>query len=163
MYLRNSVMLVVFFALASVVGAQQTSINPDTDNLRTESGNLNLTHIQKEYNSRSDQVPDFVGALIGDQTITINLSQTQSTEDILKQDVIGVKTEGVKTKEISYGVMENPTLELWITQKNIETLSKAENRQQKLKQMIQNRDIRYETNSLGMKIKVTVMNFFMSL
>ena len=147
----------------SAIGAQQVTDTSSSGNVLTDSDHLNLSHVQKQYNSRSGEVPEFVGSIIGDQTITVNLTQINNSKDLLKKDVIGVETDGVRTEEIKYGLMQNPTLKIWITQQNIDRLSNAEDRQKELKKMIQNKDIRYETKTLGTAIKMAVMNFFISL
>jgi hypothetical protein len=147
----------------SAVGAQQVTDTSSSGNVLTDSDHLNLSHVQKQYNSRSGEVPEFVGSIIGDQTITVNLTQIDDSKDLLKEDVIGVETDGVRTEEIKYGAMQNPTLKIWITQQNVNRLSNAEDKQKELKKMIQNKDIRYETKTLGTAIKMAVMNFFISL
>ncbi|EGQ43033.1 MAG: hypothetical protein J07AB43_10220 [Candidatus Nanosalina sp. J07AB43] len=161
--MRYAAVTLITLLSVSAVGAQQVTGSSSPENVLTDSGHLNLSYVQEKYNSRSGEVPDIVGSIIGDQTITVNLTRINDSEKLLKEDVIGVKTNGVRTEEIRYGTMQNPTLKIWITQQNIDRLSNAEDRQKELKRMIQNKDIRYETKTLGTAVKMAVMNFFISL
>jgi len=159
----------VVLLLMSTAFAQQAVIDsppgPEPqppEPVKPVSPELNLTQLQERYNQRSDQIPSYVGSIIGDQTITVNLSEVNGTSEMLEEDVIGVKTDGVKTDELKWGEFEHPTLKIWITQENIERLSNAEKPPQELKEMMKDNDLRYETYTLGNSIKMSLMEFLLS-
>lgn len=164
--------VLMIFSLLVTGAAAQENLEPvsnssvgessGTEAVTTVSQHVNLSELQESYNSRSDQIPGFVGSIIGDQTITVNLSELETGEKVLKEDIIGVKTNGVRTEDIQWGAMDDPSLKIWITQENIEQLREAENTQKTLKQMFKNKEIRYETYTLGTSIKMGIMNFFLS-
>ena len=158
---RKTLLVTAFLLITSISLAQDTADTtlkqPD---LQKE--HVNLTELKQQYNSRSGEVPEFVGSIIGDQTITVNLTGLETGEEMLKKDLIGVETNGVKTEQIKWGGMEEPTLKIWIDESDVEKLSKAENPQQTLKKMLKTQEIRYETYTLGNSIKMGIMQFFLS-
>jgi len=169
MKMRRLVFGITVLLLMSTAVAQQAVINtppgPEPqppEPVQPISPTVNLTEVQEQYNQRSDQIPSFVGSIIGDQTITVNLSEVNGTEQILEEEIIGVKTDGVKTDNIQWGAFEDPTLKIWITQENLERLGNAEEPPQELKEMMKEDDIRYETYTVGNSIKMSLMKFFLS-
>lgn len=161
MKFRLAIAALIFLLVASTAAAQQNIQQPNTS-AQVETPTLNLTQLQSRYNQNSDQIPGFVGSIIGDQTITVNLSEMETGSEMLEEDVIGVKTNGVKTEDLQWGEFEDPTLKIWITQENVETLSEAEDTPQKLKEMMKNDEIRYETYSFGNAVKFGIMELFIS-
>lgn len=165
MKLRTVLIVFAILLFTSTVVAQQeriqTAPGPEPEPVDPENVELNLSQIQDRYNQRSDQIPPFVGSIIGDQTITVNLSGVEQGEALLEEDIIGVKTEGVETSDIQWGEYEEPTLKIWITQENIDRLSESSQPSQELKDMLKNKDIRYETYTLGNSIKASLLNLFM--
>ncbi len=160
--MRLNLALVVFSALflISSTAAQTSGSELDTTG-QVETPTINLTQLQNQYNQRSGEIPGFVGSVIGDQTITINLSELETGSEMLEEDIIGVKTKGVKTEEIQWGAFDEPSLKIWITQENIETINSAEDPAQKINQMMKNDEIRYETYTLGNALKFGLMELAM--
>lgn len=158
---RETVVVTAFLLLTSISLAQSTAEKTIREPDLGQS-HVNLTELKQSYNSRSDQIPGFVGSIIGDQTITVNLTGLETGEEMLKKDLIGVETNGVKTEEIKWGAMEEPTLEIWVDESDVEKLSQAENPQQTLKKMLKTKEIRYETHTLGNSIKMGIMELFLS-
>ncbi|MFB6115912.1 MAG: hypothetical protein ABEK10_00210 [Candidatus Nanosalina sp.] len=153
-----SLTLLVFISFsAAQISGQKELRQPDL-----QPRQLNLTELKQKYNARSDQIPGFVGSIIGDQTITVNLTGLETGEKLLKKDIIGVKTNGVKTEEIQWGAMKNPTLKVWIDESDVQKLTQSKNPQKALKEMLKTQEIRYETYTLGNKIKMGIMQLFLS-
>lgn len=155
--------------LVSTGVGQQEMINPEPgpepqppEPVQPASPSLNLTLLQEQYNQRSDQIPPYVGSIIGDQTITVNLSEVNGSEKILKEEIIGVRTNGVRTEEVQWGEFEEPTLKIWITQENLERLGSSDEPSKELKAMMKNDDIKYQTYTIGNSIKMGLVKFFLS-
>lgn len=165
--MRRKILLAAVTTLLLATSASSQNIDQkinqkEINTTQVETPKVNLSDLQSQYNQRSDQIPDFVGSIIGDQTITLNLSQMETGSESLKQDIIGIKTNGVKTEDIQWGAFEKETLKIWITEENIETLSEAEEPPKKLKEMMKTDQIRYETYTLGNAVKFGIMELFMS-
>jgi len=160
--MRLKLALAAFAVLlvASSAIAQTTETDLNTTG-QIESTTVNLTQLQNQYNQRSDEIPGFVGSVIGDQTITINLSELETGSEMLEEDIIGVKTNCVKTEDIQWGAFEEPSLKIWITQENVESINNAEDTAQKINQMMKNDEIRYETYTLGNALKFGLMELAM--
>jgi len=141
----------------------QNATAMQAENLQEEAPTLNLTAMQKQYNENSDEIPSFVGTVIGDQTITVNLTQLETGSEMLEEDIIGVKTNGVETKDIQWGNFEEPTLKIWITQENVESLQNAEEPPQKLNEMMKNDKIKYETYTFGNSLMFGALELLASL
>ncbi|MFB6242046.1 MAG: hypothetical protein ABEJ36_04585 [Candidatus Nanosalina sp.] len=122
---------------------------------------VNLTKLKTQFNKNTDRIPGFVGSLIGDQTIAINLSNVEKDRGLLKEDVIGIKMDGLKISEIQWGAFNETTLKIWIDQEDVNTLMESNQPLQDLKQMLKNGDIRYETYTFTNKIKMMLMQIFL--
>lgn len=160
------ILTIVSFAVTGISQDSTVSENASAmqaQNLEGETPTLNLTEMQEQYNENSDEIPGFVGTVIGDQTITVNLSQLETGSEMLEEDIIGVKTNGVETEDIQWGKFEQPTLEIWITQNNVESLQSADNPAEKLNEMMKNDEIKYETHTLGNSVMFGVLELFSSL
>jgi hypothetical protein len=122
---------------------------------------VNLTQLQSQFNNNTERIPGFVGSLIGDQTIAVNMSNVEEDRGLLKEDIIGIKTDGKEISEIQWGEFNQTTLKIWIDQEDVNQLMESEKPLQELKKMLKNEDIRYETYTLANKVKMTLMKVFL--
>lgn len=132
---------------------------PEPSELQLEP--VNLTQLENQFNKNTDRIPSFVGSLIGDQTIAVNMSNVEEDRGLLKEDVIGIKTEGKKIEDIQWGAFEDTTLKIWIDQEDVNQLMESEKPMQELKKMLKNEDIRYETYTITNKVKMSLMKIFL--
>jgi len=168
MNLKRTILALTVLSFAVTGISQNTGVSQNASamqgqDLRAEAPTINLTQLQEQYNQNSEEIPSFVGTVIGDQTITVNLTQLETGSQMLEKDIIGVKTNGVKTQDIQWGEFDQPTLKIWITQENVESLKNAEKPPQKLNEMMKNNEIKYETYTLGNSIMFGVLELFSSL
>ncbi len=127
----------------------------------TQNDSINLTQLKNTYNENTARVPEFLGSLIGDQNIAINLSNIENDQGMLEEDVIGIKTDGKNISDIQWGEYNETTLKIWINQEDVNQLMEADQPLQTLKEMLKNGDIRYETYTLANKVKMTIMQVFL--
>lgn len=164
MNIRKTLAALVFSAalLSSASAAIPNDSEPEPpEPSEVELEPVNLTQLESQFNNNTDRIPGFVGSLIGDQTIAINLSNVEEDRGLLKEDIIGIKTEGKKISEIQWGEFNQTTLKIWIDQEDINQLMESEKPLQELKKMLKNEDIRYETYTLANKVKMTLMKVFL--
>jgi uncharacterized protein YpmS len=158
-----AILAVSFALLASASAAIPNDTGPEPEppepsELKLEP--VNLTQLETQFNKNTDKIPSFVGSLIGDQTIAVNMSNVEEDRGLLKEDVIGIKTEGKEIEEIQWGAFEDTTLKIWIDQEDVNQLMESEKPMQELKKMLKNEDIRYETYTITNKVKMSLMKIF---
>lgn len=122
---------------------------------------INLTSLKNTYNENTARVPEFLGSLIGDQNIAINLSNIENDQGMLEEDIIGIKTDGKNISDIRWGDYNETTLKIWINQEDVNQLMETDQPLQTLKEMLKNGDVRYETYTLANKVKMTLMQVFL--
>lgn len=127
----------------------------------TQNDSINLTALKSTYNENTARVPEFLGSLIGDQNIAINLSNIENDQGMLEEEVIGIKTDGKNISSIQWGEYNETTLKIWINQEDINQLMETDQPLQTLKEMLKNGDVRYETYTLANKVKMTLMQVFL--
>lgn len=154
MNLKTTILALTVLSFAVTGISQNTAVSQNAtamqaQNLEGETPTVNLTQLQEKYNQNSEEIPGFVGTVIGDQTITVNLTQLEKGSKMLEEDIIGVKTNGVKTEDIQWGEFDKPTLKIWITEENVQSLREAENPGKELNQMMKNDELKYETYTFG--------------
>ena len=110
----------------------------------------NLENFKKAYNNQSSEVPDFVGNIVGGETININFKTNTTSE------TIGAEFEGVKIENISQDRYEDYTLEVNVTDTAIKSVVNSEQPYKELRNQLQSENIDYETKSISAGIKVKI-------
>lgn len=151
----------LFMVLISAGSAQASNQTQEEIPQMTANESLNLTQFQNFYNQNTEEVPSFVGSLIGDQTIALNLSNIEQDTELLEEDVIGIETNGKEISDIQWGTYNDTTLKIWINQEDIQQLMESQSPMQELKDMLKNGGIRYETYTITNKVKMTLMEIFL--
>lgn len=167
----NNKIILAFTALiflsvpAAAQDTQETTIAPvnltlnDTVENSTDSA-IELEALKKVFNENSERLPSFASSLIGDQTVLINMSEVDD-EGLLEGKVIGLKTENLNITSIQWGEYNSTTLEISITQGNVEKLINSSNPVYEAGQMLKNGEIQYETYTLMNKIKFGLLGLFL--
>lgn len=110
--------------------------------------------IQQEINNRSDEVPGIVESVFGNQKANIHIEGELNRSYRLK-------TSGARVENFSQGSWENPTLEVWTNTSTVEEIINSETPSQKLKQKLENDEIRYREKGLLNKLRFAVVNLFL--
>lgn len=122
---------------------------------------LNLTEVEEMFNRNTENIPGFIGSLIGDQTIAVNLSRVDMGEKFLEKDVIGIEMEGKKVSDLKWGEFEDTTLRVWIDQEDLDKISSSERPFTEFKNLMKNGEIRYETYTLMNRVRMTLASLFL--
>lgn len=133
--------LVVFAVLLTCLGAAQTV--PDSEGLQS---------FKQAYNEQTDEVPGFVGEIVGGERVNFEV-ETNSTNQ-----TIGVAFEGVEISNVTEEGFEDPTLEVSTDQDTITAVVNSEDKYQVLQAELDEGDIEYRANTVGAGVKVAVMD-----
>lgn len=148
--MRKTATVVLAFALITGFGAAHPF---DMDMLNQE----NTEHLEEEANIYSDQVPEFLNSLIGDQVINVQVESENSTAEV------GVKMNGTRVQEIRMEAFENATLEAETTEKQIRNITKAEQPIQTLNRKLENGEISYTSNGAVNSLRTYIAEQLLSL
>jgi len=134
---KTTVLLTIFLAL-TVAGSAQSY---------NDSG---LENFKEAYNNQSSQVPGFIGNIIGGEDVEINLKSGNETE------TIGAKFDGVEIEKISEDGLENPTMQVNVSENAIQSVVSSDKPYQELQNQLEAEEISYETTSTiaGIKLKI---------
>jgi hypothetical protein len=160
MKLKTVAAVLLIAAFVSTVTAQRTDLSVNTE-VEQQIKQLNLTTLEQNFNQNTERIPGFVGSLIGDQTIAVNLSGVEKGREFLEGDTIGIKTQGKEISEIKWGTFNETTLKIWIDQSDIEKLSSSQQPFKAFKKMLKSGEIKYETYTFGNKVKMMLLSFFL--
>lgn len=132
--------LLVAFTL--VLAGTATAITvPDQDG---------LNELKEQYNRQSDQVPGFVGEIVGGERVNFKVEQDGTNR------TVGVAFDGVEISKIKEGGLEDPTLKAWTDQETISAVIDSEDKYSTLQQKLEENEIRYEATTTGTTIKVVI-------
>ena len=153
----------VFLAAPAVAqDTQNTTIAPVnlTVNDTVNSSSIELEALKKVFNDNSERLPSFTSSLIGDQTVLINMSQVDD-EGLLEENTIGLKLEELNITSIQWGEYNSTTLEITITQGNVEKLMESNDPVYEAGQMLETGELEYKTYTLMNKIKFGFLGLFL--
>ncbi|WP_414837267.1 hypothetical protein ACK3SF_03290 [Candidatus Nanosalina sp. VS9-1] len=158
------VLLTLFMAQGA---AQEKTLEPVNftqfnDTSGNSSSGVELDVLKQVFNDNSDQLPSFAASLIGDQTVRVNMSGIDD-EGLLEENSLSFRTSGRNITEIKWGSYNGTTLEISITQENLERLMESEQPVVEASQMLKNGDIEYETYTFTNSIKFGILEFFLGL
>ncbi|QGA80528.1 hypothetical protein [Candidatus Nanohalobium constans] len=137
--MKRTVVLLTLLAFSAVVSAQSV---PDSDS--------GLQEFKETYNNQTEQVPGFVGDIVGGETVNINFKSNNSSE------TLGAKFSGVEIQNISRQGFDDYTLEVNVTDGAVSSVVESEKPYKELREQLDEENISYETNSIGAGLKVTI-------
>ncbi|MEF8880688.1 MAG: hypothetical protein V5A72_02575 [Candidatus Nanohaloarchaea archaeon] len=118
-----------------------------------ESVNQNeLDQFKEAYNNQTSEVPDFVGSIVGGERINLKLDVNGTNQ------TLGAAFDGIEITNISKDGINEPTMEVWTDQGDIQDIVESQNRYQALEQKLDNEEIDYKTTTIGAGIKMTIVD-----
>lgn len=136
--------LTILMALAftlSLTAAQTAPQNQDS-----------LQKFKQKYNAQTEQVPKFLGKIVGGETLNIQIQGENNTRKL------GIEFKNVRIKEIKRGELENPSLEVNVSQTAIRNIEESEKPYKELRNQMNEKEITYETKKVSTSIKFTIVN-----
>lgn len=117
-----------------------------------------LSKYKEAANQHSDQLPDFVKDLIGNQNINIYIERNQSESYNLSLQMKGTKVDSIDNQSL-----ENPEIEVWTSTKIIKKVSESDEPVKIMSDAINKNEIEYQANDTWTKVKVIFIETFMKL
>lgn len=147
-----AVFLVLMMAGAASAHTAHTAAGLSDTNVSKALQQANFSEYRDEINSQTSELPGFVKTLIGDQRINIYFEDSDLT--------LGVVMNGVNVAEIKEQSIQNPTLEVWISEGDIEAVANSETPQAELISRLKNKDIRYKVHGAFNQLKFFFVKIF---
>ena len=137
--MKKTAVLLALLAFTAVLSAQTV---PETDS--------RLEEFKEAYNNQTEQVPGFVGNIVGGETVNVNFQSNESSESL------GVKFDGVTIQNISADGYGNYTVEVNVTETAVTSVANSEQPYQELRNQLDEENIEYETKTVssGVKLKI---------
>ncbi|MFQ3275616.1 MAG: hypothetical protein ACI9LV_001006 [Candidatus Nanohaloarchaea archaeon] len=117
----------------------------------------NTEHLQEETNIYAENVPQFLGSLVGDQTINARIVSNNTTKKV------GVKMNGTNIQEIQMETYSDATLEINTSEKQIRNITMSDQPIQTLNQKLKNGKIEYDTNGAVNSLRTYIAEQLLSL
>lgn len=146
---RRAVITVISLALFMAPAATSAELQMDQDS---------LSDYKKVANQNSDQLPDFVKNLVGDQDINIYIDQNQSESHNLSLQMNGTTVETIDSQSL-----DQPDMEIWTSTKIINNISESEKPVDQMKAAINEDEIEYEANDTWTQVKLFFAETFMKM
>lgn len=140
-----------FAILITVSGAAAQSFSADD----IDPGDLE--EYREKINQYSDQMPDFLASIIGDQTINVRIDTNSSRE------TVGIKMNGTRVQEVKPEGYENSTLEVNTNKQQIRNITSSENPVQALNTKLKNGDIEYDSEGYVNTIRTFIARQLLKL
>lgn len=120
-----------------------------------------LSQLKDDYNNNLDEMPGIVKSLVGNERINAYLDTTN------QQIIIGVITEDARILELKLNGIEDPTLNIYVSEN---TIQKLENKEITIQQALDSGEIRLESQRIRTSIKIWftettlgIINWFKSI
>jgi hypothetical protein len=133
--------LAFLVAIVFVAGSATAATIPDSEGLQD---------LKESYNKQSDEVPSFVGDIVGGERVNFRLETVEDNR------TVGVSFEGVKISEINEEGFEDPTLKVWTDNETVSSVLESEDKYETLQQKLDENEIQYKATTVGSSIKVTI-------
>jgi len=117
----------------------------------------NTDHLEEEANYFAQNVPGFLGSVVGDQIINIRVEAENGTEEV------GVIMDGTNVTKIQMKKYSNATLEVNTTEKQIANITASEDPIKSLNSKLRSGEIEYSTTGKVNKIRKFVAEQLLSL
>lgn len=134
--------LLFTFLIIGLVGTAAALTLPEQDQLQK---------FKETYNNQTEEVPRFVGNIVGGERVNFKLEVDDSNK------TLGAAFDGVEIENISRSGVKDPTLVVWTDNKTVSTVLESEEVYSALRQELEEDNIGYETRSTTAGIKVTVL------
>lgn len=141
--MKKTILTLAALFFVSVTAAQVTAIQ--------SAGQSELEEFKEVYNNQTDQVPGFVGKIVGGERVNMKLEVNGSNE------TLGVAFNELKIENISKSGVEDPTMEVWTDQETISSVIESESKYEAIRQELDENDIEYRTTTVKAGVKVKIM------
>lgn len=146
---RRAIITVVSLALFMAPAATAAEFDSDQES---------LNNYKDIANNHSDELPEFVKDLVGDQDINIYIDRNQSESYNLS-----LQMNGTQVKNISNQSLEQSDIEVWTSTEIIENISESDQPVEDMRAAINEEKIEYQANDTWTKIKLFFTETFMNL
>lgn len=121
-----------------------------------------VSQLKEQFNQNSEALPGFVQSLVGDQDINLYVgvgadTANQSDVNTSGNYTLAVELEGLEIVDIREEPLEDPSLEIWVPQDELEKLLESDNPVGEFSRGLESGEIRYEVNGFTNTIKFAVV------
>lgn len=141
--------LVAMFAATATAQTNTTSMDLDS---------YNLSEYEDTVNQHTDELPDWIKDLVGDEDINLYINEGQNDSFNLS-----IKMDGLKVQNMTDSALDNPKIEVWTSTDVIQNITESEDPVGDMQEAINNGEIRYEANDTWTKVKLFFADLFMGL
>jgi len=141
--------LVTMFAATATAQTNTTSMNLDS---------YNLSEYEDTVNQHTDELPDWIKDLVGDEDVNVYINEGQNDSFNLS-----IKMDGLKVQNMTDSALDNPKIEVWTSTDVIQNITESEDPVGDMQEAINNGEIRYEANDTWTKVKLFFADLFMGL
>lgn len=141
--------LVAMFAATATAQTNTTSMNLDS---------YNLSEYEDTVNQHTDELPDWIKDLVGDEDVNVYINEGQNDSFNLS-----IKMDGLKVQNMTDSALDNPKIEVWTSTDVIQNITESEDPVGDMQEAINKGEIRYEANDTWTKVKLFFADLFMGL
>lgn len=141
--------LVAVFAAAGTAQSNTTSMDFDS---------YNISEYEDTANQHTDELPQWIKDLVGDENINVYINQGQNDSFNLS-----IQMDGLKVQNMTDTALENPDIEVWTSTEVIQNITESEDPVGDMQEAINNDEINYEANDTWTKIKLFFADLFIGL
>lgn len=146
------VLMLAGTASAYTTAIQNAEMNSSEINVTQVFEQTNFSEATDQINNQTSELPPFVKSLIGNQRINIYFEDSDLT--------LGIVMDGSQVEDIVETSVENPSLEIWIGEGDIQAVVNSESPGQELVSRLKNGEIRYEVHGMVNRIKFFFVRIF---
>lgn len=107
-----------------------------------------------KYNSQIDEAPGFLKSLVGSQKINLHIDS--SVNGTAENMTFGLETSDAVLSSVDEGGFQNPTLEVWIDDKDVQEVSASDNPLNTTSRLLEEGKIRYKSHGILNSIKMSL-------
>ncbi|MFB6144192.1 MAG: hypothetical protein ABEJ98_02670 [Candidatus Nanohaloarchaea archaeon] len=107
-----------------------------------------LQDLSQRYNSQVGELPSFLRSLVGDQKINLHVKSLNAT--------FAVNVSAAKIQDIKRPGFKNPSLEIWISEKDLEAVSGSESPLNTTARLLKSGGIRYRSHGILNTLKLSL-------
>ena len=117
----------------------------------------NLDELKDKYNTNIDRVPNFVKTIFGNEKMKVEVTRLDGTITTLS-----VETKKGMIETVTKEEFDKYTLNVWIGERTINEVMEAEDQIERLKQAIDNEEVRYQALRFKTRIKIWFSKIFLA-
>ncbi len=118
--------------------------------------NGDLGQYESVINNQTDNAPPFLSGLVGNQTVNMNMENSDGTDV-----TAGAKIEGLVVTEMQAEGYENATIEITTDQETVSTIAESNNPVGTAITEFNDGDIEYEAEGFWNKLKLSIAEALM--